>query len=167
MTSRVSEIPEFGFWKALGNFRLRQLLWPEGISAIAIGAILVWLLFSEGTIGDRLEFCGVALAVGLGVLAVVFTAFAVFVSLASDEYLELLESTSGIGTFIGPFVVGIAIELFVVLAAIIGKVAYASDVSILGDVCTAAAAFGLAYGLLDVSSLARQLAKHAFIRSQM
>lgn len=157
-----------GFWRALGNIQVKDIVWPEGLLALVIGGGGSVLVIRSTTLAERTGVMPELLALAGALLAVVFTALAIVVSLPSSAYLRMLADTpqGGMRRFLEPFLLAVGTQLAVILLCL----AYSL---LAGDVAPwiEQVAFGLVavlftFGLLDVASLARQLVRHGVLRAQ-
>jgi hypothetical protein len=97
---------EFGFWRSLGRIRLSDLMTPEVVSGVLIGAGLAAALGNVATRSARTAVAGDYLLIAGDLLGIVFAGFALVIALLSDEYLRWLEETdSGVTGFLSPFLV--------------------------------------------------------------
>ncbi len=156
-----------GFWRALGDFRLKEVLWPEGVLALLFGAGGAALALSATTLPEREDVVGTVLALAGGLFGVVFAALAIVVSLPSTSYLRMLGQTpqGGMRLFLDPFLVAAGTQVTIVVLAIAYRI-IAEDVATWAEqVGFCALGFIFMFGLLDIVALARQLVRHGVLRA--
>jgi hypothetical protein len=156
-----------GVWRALGEFKLREAIWPEGLLAIVIGVGGATAALHVTKLPERLSIAGDLLFLSGALLAVVFAALAIVVSLDSPSYLLMLHDTpeGGMRRFLDPFLVAVGTQIAVVflglgyrlLAASLGTWPERAMFAVLG--------FLFVFGLLDIAALARQLVRHGILRA--
>jgi hypothetical protein len=160
---------EVGFLRALGQTKLSQLVWPEGVAAALVGLGGGVLLLNSTTSVERVAIVGDCLAI-LGVLlGVVFAAFALMIAFFSDEYLRTLDRgvQGGAIAFIRPFLIAVGLQVTAVFLTI-GYRAAATDLDSRVEVGWFLVwAFLFAFVLVDVVALARAIAMHALTRARM
>ncbi len=161
--------PEVGVWRAvsrLSGYTVRELLWPEVTCAVALGGGGAVLIVRGTDLADRVDAMNSVLALAGALLAVVFTALALVVSIPSAEYMRKLAETQdgGMVRFLDPFLVAVGTQATVVLLAFAYKLA-ADHVSLQAEHGGFyAVGFLLVFGLLDVVALARSLVRHGLNR---
>lgn len=159
-----------GVWRAvrrLGDYKLREALWPEVIFASLIGGVGAVLVVRATKVSERIDAMGDVLALSGAFLAVVFAALAIVVSLPSTSYLKTLGDTQGGGMriFLDPFLVAVGTQIAVVLIAIGYRFA-ATDVDWkIEHGVFYVVGFLFVFGVLDLAGLARQLVKHGVLRA--
>lgn len=165
--------PKVGIWRSvagLGNYKIKNLLWPEGGPAIVIGAGGAYALASTTQVADRMDLMGTILQLAGAFLAVVFTALAIMVALPSGRYLSALqkddEQSDGMARFLAPFLLAVGTQIAVLLVALAyGLVA--DQVSLTVErAAFCLLGFLFVYGLLDIAGLARSLVKHGILRAR-
>lgn len=156
---------EFGFWKAVAKTEAGQLFgggfwWSLGAAtATSTGLGLV------GTPDHRAELTADFLYVLAPLLGIVFAAFALVISLFSDNYLLALKAnTKGVIAFLRPFILAIGIMVGSILAVLVYRSAapyllVQAEVALFG-----LASFGFIYSLLTVVALARNVLAHGVAR---
>lgn len=110
---------EVGFWGAVGQLRLKDLLTVEFAAALLLGGGFACWLYLGGTVAMRANLASNYLVVIAALLGIVFAGLALVVSLLSSEYLRLLQSSdSGILGFFRPFVIAIGFQVFSILSTV-------------------------------------------------
>lgn len=112
-----------GVWRAvaaLGDYRLKEALWPEIMLALVIGGGGSVLVVRSTGLAERTSTMNDLLFIAVALLAVVFAALAVVVSLPSTSYLRMLGETPGGGMrkFLDPFLVAVGTQIALVLLAL-------------------------------------------------
>jgi small-conductance mechanosensitive channel len=171
MSSEPTPQPKVGVWRAvagLGDYKIKHLLWPEGIPAAVIGgggAVLV----ARGTdVNARHDAAGTVLPLAGGLLAVVFAALAIVVAIPTSRYLAMLYQTpnGGLKRFLDPFLFAVGTQIAIVLLAL-GYTLGAGAVSWqLEHAAFYVLGFLFVYGLLDIAGLARSLVRHGINRAK-
>ncbi|WP_138974498.1 hypothetical protein [Patulibacter medicamentivorans] len=155
-----------GVWRAVGELNLRSL-WPEGALGVLIGGGGAGILLASVGLSARVAVAGDLLALGGALVAVVFTALVLVVSIPSNTYIRMLAATSGGGIqrFLDPFLVAVGTQVSVILLAIAYKAAAQAVPS--GIEGTAWVLLGtlFVFGLLDIVALARSLVRHGVHRA--
>lgn len=166
-------IPRIGVWRAfwrLGDFRLKNLLWPEGLPALLLGGGGAVLLVRAGSVSDRADQMGGVVQLSAALLAVVFTALAIMVALPAGRYLRALQrddaESDGMQRFLEPFLLVLGVEVLVLLLALVYPLAAESVPAGVEHGAFYALGFLLVYGLLDVVALARSIVRHGIGRAQ-
>jgi MFS family permease len=158
---------EFGFWRSLGRMRLSDLMTPEIVSGVIIGAGLAAALDGVTSRTARESVAGDYLALTAALLGVVFAGFALIIALMSDDYLRWLDGNdNGVAGFLSPFMVSVGLQI----ATLIGAVVYRA----IADQLPRAAEhwfFGVISVLfftaaLDVIALARSVLMHGVARAR-
>lgn len=110
---------EVGFWKAVGQMHLRDLLTIESVSSLLLGGGLAYWMFTVGSATSRASLASNYLVVVAALLGIVFAGLALVVSLLSADYLRLLRSgDNGVLGFFRPFTIAIGLQVFSVLTTI-------------------------------------------------
>jgi hypothetical protein len=159
-------------WRAvggLGNHRLVDLLWPEGLPTLLIGGVGSVLILRATPLSARIAAMGDVLALAAALLAVVFAALALVVSIPSSRYIQALSEAKdgGIQVFLDPFLVAVGTQVTIVLAALGYLLAASSVPRLVEHLVFYAIGFIFVFGLLDVAALARSLVRHGINRSIM
>lgn len=161
--------PRVGVWRALarlGEYKVRELIWPEGVFGLVLGLGGAVVIVHATKLPDRLDVVGDVLALSGALLAVVFTALALVVSIPSEKYIRLLAETpnGGMIRFLDPFLIAVGTQAAIIVLALAYKLA-AHDVSrAIEHSAFYAMGFLLVFGLLDVVALARSLVRHGVNR---
>lgn len=143
-----------------------SLLWPEGITAIALGIGGGFVLTKTLEVEQRLAVVGDVLGV-LGVLVgVVFAGFALVAALFSDDYLRLLnKAEGGVVSFLRPFMLAIGSQVAALLVSITYR-ATALDLTMRVEKGLFLGwGFLFAFALLDVVALTRNVMLHVLTRT--
>ena len=165
--------PKVGVWRSvagLGDYKARNLLWPEGGPAVVIGGGGAYALATTTGVQDRMDLMPTILQLTVAFLAVVFTALAIMVALPSGRDLSALqkddENSDGMARFLSPFLVAVGTQIAVLLIAVpYGLVASQVPVAVERSAfCVLGLLF--VYGLLDIAGLARALVKHGVLRAR-
>ncbi len=159
-----------GVWRAviaLGDYPLKQALWPEATLALVIGGGGSVLIVRATTASERVGAASDVLVLAAALLGVVFAALAIVVSLPSTSYLRMLGETEdgGMRKFLDPFLVAVGTQIALLLltfAYILVAEAVPRWVEHATFYVTATV---LVFGLLDIASLARQLVRHGVLRA--
>ena len=161
--------PRVGAWRALGDFRLRDMFWPEGLFALVIGAGGSTWALSITTVDDRTAVMGSVLTLAAALLTVVFAALAIVISIPSQSYIRLMQETpnGGVIRFLNPFLLEVGVQISLVLLAIAFQLAAGDLPETVENVAFTAIGVVFVFGLLDMAALARQLVRHAFLRGEL
>jgi hypothetical protein len=168
-----SAAPKVGVWRSLarlGNYPSKNLLWPEGLPALAVGVGGAILVISNSELSDRTDLMGTIVGLAAALLAVVFTALAIMVALPAGSYLRALQrddpGSDGMAGFLSPFLIAVGTQIAILFLAL----GYGLVSSHLSDTAEHLAfcllGFLVAYGLLDVVALARSLVRHGILRAR-
>jgi hypothetical protein len=163
--------PQVGVWRAIGglfNLPAKNLLWPEGVPALVIGGGGAVLALRASHLPARVSAMSDLLFLSGAVLAVVFAALALVVSIPSSAYLrELSETRRGIQGFLDPFLVAVGIQVLLILLALGYKLAATGLPRVAEHIAFYAVGCIFVYGLLDVAALARSLIRHGIYRAAL
>lgn len=156
-----------GIWRALGDFKLKDALWPEGLLAVGVGAGGSALAIGATTLPERMSAVGTMLALGGGFFGVVFAALAIVVSLPSTSYLKMLGQTpdGGMRRFLDPFLVAVGTQVALVLLCVAYRIVGTHVESRIEHVTFGLISFLFVFGLFDIAALARQLVRHGVLRA--
>jgi hypothetical protein len=156
-----------GIWRALGDFKLKDAVWPEGLFAVVIGAGGSALAIGATTPAERADVMGNVLALAGAFLAVVFTALAIVVSLPSASYLRMLGQTpeGGMRRFLDPFLVAVGTQIAIILLAVAYRLVSGDVTKWIEHVSFGVVGFLFVFGVLDLAALARQLVQHGILRA--
>lgn len=156
-----------GFWRSLRKLSGEDIFGPEVLTALLLGVgggtALLGQTTSAGRAGIAVDF----LYVVAPLLGVVFAAFALVISLFSDDYIRVLnEHPDGVAAFLRPFLVTIGLQVGTVLLAIAYR-AGATLVPSQVEVGTwLALCFLFVFALLDVVALGRGVLLHGVTRAE-
>lgn len=160
---------QFGFWRNVANMSSGQLIGLEGAVSGAVGVTgAIWIIHVSD-VNARVAIVGDFVALGSALIGVVFAGFALVVSLLSDKYLVLLQTSSsqGLVGFLAPFIVNIGALVFVVVTS----VAYRASAVELPEVAEKVAFGTLAvlflYAALNMVALARSVLAHGATRAEL
>jgi hypothetical protein len=156
-------------WRAvarLGDYKIRDFVWPEGVFALFIGVGGAVLIVKGTKLAERLDVAGDVLTLAGALLAVVFTALALVVSIPSQDYIRKMAETpnGGILRFLDPFLVAVGTQVTIVLLGLAYKLAAAHVPKAVEHAAFYTLGFLLTFGLLDVVALARSLVRHGVNR---
>jgi hypothetical protein len=156
-----------GIWRSLGDFKLKDALWPEGLAGLVIGAGGSALVIGATALDERVSAMGTVLALAGGFFGVVFTALAILVSLASTSYLRMLHDTpeGGIRRFLDPFLVALGTQIAIVLLAVAYRLVASHIPLWIEHLTFGLVGFLFVFGVLDIAALARQLVRHGMLRA--
>ena len=159
-----------GVWRAvaaLGDYKLKDALWPEVVFAIAVGAGGPALIVRGTSVVERVGLMGDVLALAGAFLAVVFAALAIVVSLPSTSYLRLLGETEngGMRKFLDPFLVAVGTQIGLILLALAYRFGAEPVPGWIEHVAFYVIGTLFVFGLLDLAGLARQLVRHGVLRA--
>lgn len=177
MTTRPTEVRNrpavVGVWRSLGRlgeYRLKQLLWPEGLPALILGAGGAMIIVQVGSASDRIAAMGTVIQLAAALLAVVFTALAIMVALPAGGYLRALQQddagSDGMQRFLEPFLLTLGVLVAVVLLAFAYWLAAEAAPAWSEHGAFYLLGFLIVYGLLDVVALARSIVRHGVGRAQ-
>jgi hypothetical protein len=157
-----------GIWRALGEFKLKEALFPEGLLAAIIGGGGAALVVRGTELSDRTGAMGEVLALAGAFLAVVFTALAIVVSLPSTSYLRMLGQTpeGGMRRFLDPFLVAVGTQIAILLLAFAYRLVGADVAWWVEHVGFYLIGFLFVFGVLDLAALARSLVRHGIYRAE-
>lgn len=161
--------PKVGVWRAvgrLGGYTVRELLWPEVVFGLLLGIGGAVAIVEATMLSDRMDAVDGVLALGGALLAVVFTALALVVSIPSTEYIRKMAETPGGGIlrFLDPFLVAVGTQAVVLLLGFGYKLGAEHVPWQVEHAAFYALAFLVVFGLLDVVALARSLVRHGVNR---
>src|SRR5262245_17097712 len=128
-----SQPPRVGVWRAfraLGQYRLVDAVWPEVVLGLAIGAGGAVLAIQSTDTATRIEVATEVLTLAGVLLAVTFAALAFVVAIPSGGYLRLLNETNegGMQKFLDPFLVAVGAQVGLILLTISYRI-FADSVS--------------------------------------
>jgi hypothetical protein len=163
--------PRVGVWRAvgrLGSYTVRELLWPEGFFGLTVGVGGAVLLVRGSTMAERVGAMDNVLAIAGALLAVVFTALALVVSIPSMDYIRKLAETKdgGMLRFLDPFLVAVGTQAVVIIGALGYSLAAANVSPTVEHAAFYVLGFLFVFGLLDVVALARSLVRHGINRGK-
>lgn len=161
--------PKVGVWRAvgrLGSYTIRECLWPEGVFGLAIGVGGSVAIVHGTQLTDRVDAVGEVIALGGALLAVVFTALALVVSIPSTDYIRKMAETPGGGVlrFLDPFLVAVGTQTAVLLVGFGYKLSAEHVSWQVEHGVFYVLSFLVVFGLLDVVALARSLVRHGVNR---
>lgn len=170
MTTNKPLQPKVGVWRAilgLGDLRIKQLLWPEGLPALLLGFGGAVLIVRATSLSTRTSVTGGLVTLAGALLAVSFAALAIVVSLPSSRYLRALSEgeKGGIQRFLDPFLVSIGMQLAIILLALGYGLLSPHVPRTVEHVAFYSLGFLFVFGLLDIAALARSLVRHGILRS--
>lgn len=156
-----------GIWRSLGEFKLKDALWPEGLFGLVVGAGGSALVIGVTTENERIAAAGTVLALAGGFFGVVFAALAIVVSLPSTSYLRMLQQTpeGGMRRFLEPFLVAVGTQVALVLLCVAYRLVAKDVATWIAHLSFGLIGFLFVFGLLDIAALARQLVKHGILRA--
>lgn len=156
-----------GIWRALGDFKLKDALWPEGLLAVVLGAGGSALVIGATALTERVSAIGTVLALAGGFFGVVFAALAIVVSLPSTSYLKMLGQTpdGGMRRFLDPFLVAVGTQVSLVLLCVAYRLVATHVESWIEHAAFGLIGFLFVFGLFDIAALARQLVRHGVLRA--
>jgi steroid 5-alpha reductase family enzyme len=161
--------PAVGIWRAfgtLGNVPAKRLLWPEGLPALIIGIGGAVLIVRASGLPGRIAVMPVLLGLAGAILAVVFVALALVVSIPSPRYIRMLgETEGGAQAFLSPFLVAVGTQITIVFLALGYMLAAARVPRVVEHLVFYGIGLIVVFGLLDVAALARSLVRHGINRS--
>jgi drug/metabolite transporter (DMT)-like permease len=156
--------PKVGTWRAvgrLGDYKFRELVWPEITFGLALGVGGTIALLHGTSLDDRVDTMGDVLALAGALLAVVFTALALVVSIPSSGYIRKMAETpeGGVMRFLDPFLIAVGTQTTIVVLALAYKLGarHVPDTVEHGAFCLA--------GFLVIFGLARSLVRHGLNRA--
>ena len=161
--------PRVGVWRAvgrLGSYTVRELFWPEAVFGVIIGVGGSVAIIRGTKLTDRIQSVGDVLTLGGALLAVIFTALALVVSIPSTDYIRKMADTlnGGILRFLDPFMVAVGTQVAVLLFGFGYRLAAAHVPWKVEHAAFSVLAFLVVFGLLDVVALARSLVRHGVNR---
>lgn len=161
--------PKVGVWRAvgrLGSYTIRELFWPEAVFGVIIGVGGSVAIVHGTKLTDRIQAVGDVLTLSGALLAVVFTALALVVSIPSTDYIRKMAETprGGILRFLDPFMVAVATQVAVLLLGFGYRLAAEHLPWQVEHAAFYVLAFLVVFGLLDVVALARSLVRHGVNR---
>jgi hypothetical protein len=169
--NRDTPEPKVGIWRAIGdllNLSLRQVLWPEGLPALVIGGGGAVLILRTTHLPARLSVMSGLLGLAGALLAVVFAALALVVSIPSSRYLRALSETKrGMQGFLDSFLVAVGTQLGIILFALGYRLVAADVPRLVEHLAFYCLGTVFVFGLLDVAALARSLVRHGIYRAAL
>lgn len=165
------QAPRVSVWhafRALGQYRFVDAVWPGVIFGLAIGAGGAALAIQSTDTAARAQIAAEVMTLGGVLLAVTFAALAFVVAIPSGTYLRLLGETSdgGMQKFLDPFLVAVGVQVGLILLAI-GYRIFADNIpNPIDHVAFAALGFLVVFAILDIAALARQLVFHGVLRAR-
>lgn len=155
-----------GFVAALGNTKIKNILWPEGTLAILFGLSSSSIAVAYIDIRLRIEAASDALRVLSSLLGMVLAGLMLVITIANDDYMRLLSRSSvGVVGFYRPFILAIGIQILTILS-LIGYRAVARDVGNMEAWLFRMVTILFVFSLLDIVALARTLLMHAVTRAK-
>jgi small-conductance mechanosensitive channel len=174
MSDGSESMPKIGIWRAVGglaNYRLIDVLWPEGIPALLIGGGGSVLVVRATKITARAAAVASLVGLSAALLAVVFAALAILVALPASRYLTALaatkpdESPGGFQRFLNPYLLAVGTQVSILLLAIAYGLVASRLPAHVEHAVFYVVSFLFVYGLLDIAGLARSLVRHGVFRS--
>jgi hypothetical protein len=155
-----------GVLHAAGEIKFKDFLRPC-LAAAFFGGGGAALILRATDVSDRIDAMGDLLPLGGGLLAVVFGALAIVVSLPSMSYLRMLEETpeGGMGRFLDPFLVAAAVQVTVVILALVYRAVAGHLPWQIEHAAFYVAGAVFVFGILEIFALARQLVQHGIYRA--
>lgn len=158
---------ELGFWSAVGRLRFATLARAEFVGAIGLGIFGGLKLTGLTSLRTRVAVVGDFLPMGAALLAIVFAAFSLVVSLMNDDHLRRLrQAEGGLRAFLSPFIVSIG----AFTALIIGAVSYRAAASLVSAAVErwlfVSLCFLFVFTALDLLALSRNVFAHAILREK-
>lgn len=154
-----------GFIAALGNTKIKSILWPEGTLAILFGLVGSSLAIEYIDLHLRVEAASDALRVLSSLLGMVLAGLMLVITISNDEYMRLLgRSSVGVVGFYQPFILAIGLQVLTILLLIAYR-AIARDLGGLEEWFFRVIAVLFIFALLDIVALARSLLMHAVTRA--
>jgi small-conductance mechanosensitive channel len=154
---------------ALGDYPAKQLLWPEGIPALVIGLGGSVGVVRATTVAARTGLMSTVIILDTTLLAIVFTALAIVVSLPAGRYLRAMQkddaTSDGMLLFLQPFLLAVGTQMLIVIVAIGYDLVATTLGRIPEHVVFYMLGFVFVYGLFDVAALARSLVRHGVLRA--
>ena len=153
--------------RALGDYKLKDALWPEVTMALILGAGGSIFIVRATTVVERVGVMGNALALAGVLLAVTFAALAFVVSIPSGSYLRMLGETKegGMRRFLDPFLLAVGVQIGLVLLAFAYRIFAVHVPDAIEHIAFGVGAFLLVFALFDIAGLARQLVRHGVLRA--
>jgi MFS family permease len=158
---------EFGFWRSLGRMRLSDLMTPEVVSGVLIGAGLAAALDDVATRSVREGVAGDYLVIAGALLGIVFAGFALVIALLSDDYLRWLDETdNGVTGFLSPFIVSVGLQVATLIGAVLYRAIAAQLPRTAEEWCFGVVSVLFFTATLDVVALARSVLMHGVARAR-
>lgn len=159
---------DFSFWRRLSRLELREFGWLEVLAAVVVGVIGTVLANEFISVDQRVACVGNYQALAGALVGIVFAGFSLIVGLMSDSYsLWLRETPKGLAGFLGPFFIGVGIQISVLLAS----VAYRVSATVLPHqweiTSFAIVTILFLYAAFDVVVLARLVFAHAVTKAEV
>jgi hypothetical protein len=158
---------DFGFWKNIRDMPAGQLFGIEGVFALVIGGVGCGFLIPHTKVTERATIAGDFLTLVGALLGVIVAAFALVITMLSNEYLLRLKMhPRGFRIFLSPFMVNIGLNV----GAIILIVAYRATASHLPatpeQVLFVIVGISFVFVLLNVVAIARNVLAHGATRAE-
>jgi hypothetical protein len=158
---------EFSFWRAVGRLRFSQVFGIESIAALVIGGVGAALAGVYTTSAERIASAGDFQALSGALTGVVFAGFALVVGLLSNRYAIWLNQTpDGIGSFVGPFLIGVGVQIASLLVAVAYRLAAKALPNPWEQIAFGVTAVVFVYAALDVVVLAKTVFAHAKTKAE-
>jgi hypothetical protein len=157
---------EVGFLHAIGQLRLKDILWPEGMMALVVGGVGGGVVSSLVDATARQDIAGDFLVLLGALLGIIFAGMAIVATMMSEDTVRWLSSDSGIMPFFAPWVVAVGLQILTILLA----VAYRATALLLPPPAEAVWFVVLCilfvYAMADVLALTRTVVAHSIVRER-
>lgn len=160
---------EMGFWPLLWRHRRAVLGGPEFVWALVVAMPGGFLAAIHLTQDARADAAALFLVVAAALLAVVFTAMAILVAVASNDLLVLVEDAldDGVSDLAYPFVIGTGLQVMSLLTTGGYLIVGPQLIAVAEEAWFGAALFLTVFALLDLVALARFVADLTRIRGRL
>ncbi|TDE26423.1 hypothetical protein E1295_44325 [Nonomuraea mesophila] len=157
---------DFGFWKNIRDMPAGKLFGIEGVFALLLGGVGCGVLIPNTKVSERIAVAGDFLTLVGALLGVMVAAFALVITMLSNEYLLRLKiHPRGFAIFLSPFMVNIGINVGSIILVVMYRAAASRLPSTLEQVLFVMAGISFIFVLLNVVAIARNVLAHGATRA--
>ena len=161
-----TDAPKVGFWSSIGALPPRTYA-LELAASLVLGLPGASYLLANTNAQGRHDIAYDFVFVAAPLLGLVFAAFVLVVSLFSDSYVKTLiqGSSSGVSTFVRPFVVAIGLQLGAVVTCVTYRAVATVAPSKVEVAMFVASTILFLFAVFDVLAVTRTVARHGLTRA--